>query len=47
MIEIPPWLYVTRSGCLCLDLREYLKTDQARRQIADVQALERHIRQRA
>jgi len=45
--KAPPWLYVTRSGSLRLDLREYLKTDQARRQIADMQAIERHIRQRA
>jgi len=47
MNKVPPWLYVTRSGSLRLDLREYLKTDHARQQIADMQELERHIRQRA
>jgi len=46
MNKVPPWLYVTRSGSLRLDLREYLKTDQARRQIADMQALERMRRRR-
>jgi len=47
MTKVPPWLYVTRSGSLRVDLREYLKTNQARQQIADMQELERHIRQRA
>jgi len=47
MSKVPPWLHVTRSGSLRLDLREYLRSDQARRQIADMEALERHIRQRA
>ena len=45
MIKAPPWLHVTRSGSLRLDLREYLQTDHARRQLSDMQALERHIRQ--
>lgn len=47
MSKAPPWLHVTRSGSLRLDLREYLRSDQARRQLSDVQALECHIRQRA
>ena len=47
MTKVPPWLYVTRSGSLRLDLREYLQTDHARRQLSDMQALERHIRRRA
>jgi hypothetical protein len=46
MSDMPPWLYVTPSGSLRLDLREYLQSDQARRQIAYVQVLERHIRRR-
>jgi len=46
MSDIPPWLYVTPSGSLRLDLSEYLQSDQARRQIADVQVLERQIRRR-
>jgi len=46
MSKAPPWVYVTRSGSLRVDLREYLQTDQARRQIAGVQRLERHLKNR-
>jgi len=47
MSKAPPWLYVTRSGSLRVDLREYLRSDQARRQLSDVRALERYMRQRS
>jgi len=46
MTKIPPWLHVTRSGSLRLDLREYLQSSQARRQIADMQRLEKHLKNR-
>jgi len=47
MSEIPPWLYVTCSGSLRVDLREYLRSDHARRQTADIQELQRLMRRRA
>jgi len=46
MSKVPPWLYVTRSGSLRLDLREYLRSDQARRQIDEVERLRRVLCQR-